>query len=333
MSWAMVAVAGAALVGAVVSSDATKKAGRAQGAASSSAIAAQERAQQQFINRTQPFANMGLAAAPELANLLGVRYDNPEILTLQKQLSDLDKTIAAGPQYRKEGGGHKGGIFGGSLGALKGGLVGDPITGLLAGDAKGRKGKQVQVGEFDLAGLTAQREDLQSQIASLRAADDAKFEQRQARGPAGLDEINPLVSFLRDEGFQDIQDSAAARGRLGAGGTLKDLTKYNTNLAATVVPQLQNQRFNQLFNILGLGSNAATGQGTAALHTATNVGNLLNQQGANQANTAIQQGQNTQNLLGNLAGAFGGFQGAQSSTPPPSQLGTINSGGNFGAFA
>lgn len=122
-----------------------------------------------------------------------------------------------------------------------------------------------------------------------------------------LEQINPIVSFLRDQGFEQIQESAAAQGRLSAGGTLKDLTEFNINLAATVAPQLQNQRFNQLFNVMGAGQSAAVGQGTAALQTASNIGNLYGNIGSAQAAGAINQANALTGTIQNLAGAFGAF--------------------------
>lgn len=161
-----------------------------------------------------------------------------------------------------------------------------------------------------------------------------------------LEEINPLLSFLRDEGFTDIQESAAARGRLGAGGTLKDLTRFNTQLATTVVPQLQNQRFNQLFNVLGLGSNVALGQGvqniqpiSSGVPSATNIGNLLTNAGNAQAQGFINQGNATTGLVNNLAGIFGaqqgGFFNSPQQSPAPVRTAVPASSGGFtsGAFS
>ena len=141
---------------------------------------------------------------------------------------------------------------------------------------------------------------------------------------------------MRDQGFEDIQESAAARGRLGAGGTLNDLTEFNNNLASTVAPELQQQRFNQLANILGIGTNAATGQGNASLQTGVNTGNLLTNSGAAQAQGFLKQGKNTVNTLGNVtevlgavnSGAFGDFfpKGTRAS-------GGIQSPNQFEAFS
>jgi len=122
---------------------------------------------------------------------------------------------------------------------------------------------------------------------------------------AGLDEINPIVDILRNQGFEQIQETAAAGGRLGAGGTLKDLTQFNSDLTTTVIPQLQNQRFNQLFSVLGLGQNAAVGQGTAALQTGSNIGNFLSSSGRAQSEGIVGQTNALTNTLGNFASAFG----------------------------
>ena len=130
---------------------------------------------------------------------------------------------------------------------------------------------------------------------------------------AGLDEINPIVSILRDQGFESIQESAAAGGRLGAGGTLKDLTQFNSDLTTTVIPQLQNQRFNQLFNVVSMGQNAAAGQGTGILNTANNISNLQSDIGRIKGDEAINQSNIFTNALGNFAAQAGKSSGSSSS--------------------
>jgi len=192
-----------------------------------------------------------------------------------------------------------------AIGAAAITVVGGVIQSNAAGDAA----------DADLAGQNAA-------IAEQRAAREAFFERTQPfvdiglsageqlqnllnNPEAGLDEINPVVDILRNQGFEQIQESAAAQGRLGAGGTLKDLTQFNTDLTTTVIPQLQNQRFNQLFNVLGLASNAATGQGSAALSTASNISGLESNIGAIRGNEAINQANVATNTLGNLSSVFG----------------------------
>lgn len=197
----------------------------------------------------------------------------------------------------------------------------DPVTGTLAAiSGLGAISQHNAAG--DQADAIASGND--AAIAEQRAAREAFFERTQPfvdfglgagqslmdllnNSEAGLDQINPVVDILRNQGFEQIQESAAAQGRLGAGGTLKDLTQFNTDLTTTVIPQLQNQRFNQLFNVLGLGANAASGQGTAALNTSSNISNLLSDTGKARGNKAVNQSNAFTNALSTGAQFFGGL--------------------------
>lgn len=330
MSWGFVAVAGATIIGAVVNSESSKDAAKSQTEAARSGISSQNFALSEFNRRTEPFSDLGLSASDEIANLLGIQVANPEIKQLQSELGALEDRIAAGPPPPKKSKGSKsGGFLGGAIGGLAGLVTGDPITGNILGHAAGGQGTITQE-PFDLAALTAQQGELQSRITELQELDAAR---PAPDGLQGIEEINPLVSFIRNEGFEDIQNSAAARGRLGAGGTLKDLTEFNTQVASTVVPQLQNQKFNQLFNLLGLGANAATGQGTAGLNTASNVSNLLGNIGNAQAQGAIGQGQAISGAVSGLAGAFGAQQGGAFTQTPPPPSNVVGGTQNINAFA
>lgn len=306
MSWGMVAVAGAAVVGAVVQSDASKSAGRAAERAGRAGISAEQAALESFERRTQPFADIGLSAAPELQNLLGLSSREADITTTEDRLLQLNVQIAD------------------AQGRVRRGVTGP----------RGATGSRFDDrAKATLQNLLGERETLTSQLSGLEASTG------EVTAPSLLEEINPLVSFLRDEGFEDIQNLAAARGRLGAGGTLEDLTRFNTQIASTVAPQLQQQRFNQLFNVLGLGANVASGQGTAGQQSASNVSNLLGNIGQAQAAGAQQQGQIGAQLVGNLAGAFGAqqggaFRGNQGAAGGGGQLAqNVTRPNQFGAFS
>ena len=133
---------------------------------------------------------------------------------------------------------------------------------------------------------------------------------------AGLEQINPVASFLQEQGFSSIREGGAGGGR----NVDQDLSRFQTGLTSTLVPQFQQQRFNQLFNVLGAGQNAAVGQGQAALTTGSNVSNLLGNIGQAQAGAAQQRAAANQGLLSNvsslagfgLGGGFGGGGGAPS---------------------
>lgn len=124
-----------------------------------------------------------------------------------------------------------------------------------------------------------------NQAAGLQA--QATQQARQDLAPfraAGESALNPLQDFIstpestdlrRAEGFREIQNSAAARGKLGSGGTLTGLVQFNNMLNESK----RQRRFNELFNVAVMGSNAAAGQATATQQGAQIQGDLLTQAG------------------------------------------------------
>lgn len=131
---------------------------------------------------------------------------------------------------------------------------------------------------------------------------------------AGLEQINPVANFLQEQGFRSIREGGAGGGR----NVDRDLSEFQTGLTSTIVPQFQQQRFNQLFNVLGIGQNAAAGQGSAALQTGANVSNILS--GVGQTQAAGTQGQQNAllNTITNLSKAGGAFQQPQLFAPQAS---------------
>ena len=102
-------------------------------------------------------------------------------------------------------------------------VIGGVVASKSAGDAADA---QVEASEEGIAEQRAARESFEERaqpfvdLGTGAAGDLQSFLDNPMQQ---LDEINPLVNFLRDQGFESIQESAAASGRLGAGGTLKDL--------------------------------------------------------------------------------------------------------------
>lgn len=103
----------------------------------------------------------------------------------------------------------------------------------------------------------------------------------------------PDVSLERAEGFTNIQNSAAAGGKLRSGGTLKRLTEFNSILNS----RNRGQRFNELFNLSTLGSNAASGQATATLGTADRNAETITGIGNARAAGIVGGANNTRNTL------------------------------------
>lgn len=113
----------------------------------------------------------------------------------------------------------------------------------------------------------------------------------------------PETELERTRGFENIQRSAAAGGKLQSGGTLEELTEFNNLLNA----RNRSSRFNELFNLATLGANAASGQATGTLSTANNISSLRVGQGdaaaAARVAAANAQGQ-TISDLGQLFGTL-----------------------------
>lgn len=135
---------------------------------------------------------------------------------------------------------------------------------------------------------------------------------------------NPFFQALAEDQERRLMGSAAARGKLGSGGTDLALTRNLLQLGQEFQQQdianqiqeaqiqqglraeqagLQAQRFGQLFNVGQLGANVATGSGSAIQGAASNVGNLLTGIGNVQAGTTLQRGnilaQARQDMLSN----------------------------------
>jgi hypothetical protein len=106
----------------------------------------------------------------------------------------------------------------------------------------------------------------------------------------------PGFQFRISEGQKALERSAAARGTLLTGGTLKAITRYGQDFASNEY----NNRYNQLYGLSNLGLNAANSSANLGSSYAANAGNLY----SNQANTGtglITQGANAQ-----AAGTVGG---------------------------
>lgn len=125
---------------------------------------------------------------------------------------------------------------------------------------------------------------------------------------------NPATDSLLNNALsrtiRAVQDSQAAKGKLGSGSTLTSLVESMAPIYMNRQQQMfdqayntNNQQFNQLQNIVGMAQNAAAGQGTATANTANNITNLMTNNANAQAAAGIAQANNQANMLNNLMGA------------------------------
>lgn len=103
-------------------------------------------------------------------------------------------------------------------------------------------------------------------------------------------QVDPGYSFRLKEGLNALDKSAAARGGLLSGATLKGAQRYGQDLASNEYQnaynrytQQQGTNFNRLASIAGLGQTATGALGSAAGQYGQNVGNLMTGAGAAQA--------------------------------------------------
>ena len=177
--------------------------------------------------------------------------------------------------------------------------------------------EQRRVRDEDIARLQPQFEagtNALRQIQGGAFAQPAAF--RFGKGDLVLD---PSYDYELGESIKALQRTAASRGGLLSGATLKAvsedarqranrgyndaynraLTGYNADVARS------NTGYNRLAAMAGLGQTAGTQIGTAGQNYATNAGNLMINQGYNAANAGLAGRQAAQSAYGNIGTAFG----------------------------
>lgn len=109
-------------------------------------------------------------------------------------------------------------------------------------------------------------------------------------------QIDPGFAFRMQQGQQALERSAAAKGGLASGGTLKSLTDYAQGSASQEYQNAYNrftgnqqQRFGQLSSLAGVGQNALAQQSAAGQNYGNNVSQT--QMGLGNAIGAAQIGQ------------------------------------------
>ncbi len=126
---------------------------------------------------------------------------------------------------------------------------------------------------------------------------------------------NTLANLVNDPGYQfrlqqgqnTLENSAAARGNLLSGATLKDLIGYTQGMASQEGQaaysrdmNAYNNKQNQLGNLMQMGFNSVGGQVGQQAQGVNNLSNLAMMGGQNQANYYNQMGNIGNNLMSNL---------------------------------
>jgi hypothetical protein len=178
--------------------------------------------------------------------------------------------------------------------------------------------------------------EVQRYIFDTTRADQEPWRQSGMRALAGMEggdymrdftmadfENDPGYQFRMSEGMKAIERSAAARGGLNSGATMKALAGYGQNLASQEYQNAYNRfnsdrdrRFNRLASLAGTGQTATNQVGQAGQNYANSMTDIYT--GMGNANAAMRMGQAQQanDFIGQLIkfGASGaGSGGVQSS--------------------
>lgn len=123
---------------------------------------------------------------------------------------------------------------------------------------------------------------------------------------------DPGYDFRMKQGQMGVQSSAAARGGLNSGATMKALQRYGQDYASNEYNNAYNrfnadrdQKWNKLSGLAGIGQNAQNQVGNAGQNYSNQFSQNQMAMGNAQAANAIAQSNNMTNLMGQGLMAYG----------------------------
>lgn len=127
-------------------------------------------------------------------------------------------------------------------------------------------------------------------------------------------QADPGYGFRMSEGLKALERSAAARGLLQSGGTLKDITRFGQNLASAEYENAfsrylseREARMDPYRYLTGLGQATAVGQASNVGTTGAALADIAAQRGNVQAAQAMGTAGAIGNALGGIGQAVGGY--------------------------
>lgn len=265
---------GASLAGGLIASSGAKSAAKTQERASREATAAQTAAADKQIALQEPFRQGGLTAQSRIFELLGLKDPNAPATPTGPEAYGLRAVNT--PSYGGDGGF---GGYGGTTSYVD--AQGNPVA---------------DVNAYMAANPLP---------AAAPSADFGKY--GRDFGTADF-EADPGYAFRQSEGMKALERSAAARGSLMSGSTLKGIQRYGQDLASQEYTNAFNRyqvnrsnQLNPLQSLMGAGqsaTNVQTGvEGQLGQNQATNLYNA----GAARASGYI----GSANALGGALGSIG----------------------------
>lgn len=272
-STAMLIGGAATIGGSLISASASNKAANTQADAADRAAQLQNEQYLKSVELQEPFRQAGILGQNRLMTYLGMggtpQYDDT---AYNKALQNYNAQIAAlDPSKFMTGGGATGGEY----------ISGNADAGgYYAGGTTG-------AGTFDQAGYDAaragivapNRENFRLAGGDVNDPNFGKYATAEYTPEMFAKGIDPGYQFRLSEGMKGLERSAASRGGLLSGGTLKGIQRYGQDMAS--------QEFTNAFNRYQAERTgtlnpyqAMAGQGQSVANTLTNTGmNYANQAG------------------------------------------------------
>jgi hypothetical protein len=141
---------------------------------------------------------------------------------------------------------------------------------------------------------------------------------------------DPGYAFRFSEGMKGLERSAAARGGLLSGATLKGVQRYGQDMGSQEYQNAfnryltgfnantgeRNQLYNRLAGVAGTGQTATSQIGTQGTNMASNIGNAYMNSAANTGNAAMAAAGQRTSAFGGAANVLGRMYGPQRGTNP-----------------
>jgi len=307
MTFTVAAVVGgiATVAGAAMSADASGRASRVQSEATERAANLQNEQYLKGIELQEPFRQAGLQGQNRLLTYLGIggtpQYDdtayNKALADYNASLSRLDPS-----QFTTGGAGGGGGYYisSGDQEIYQAGTGGTGGTFDQAGYDKAR------------AGIVApDREQFKLAGGDVNDPNFGKYATAEYTPEMFAKGIDPGYQFRLSEGMKGLERSAAARGGLLSGGTLKGIQRYGQDMASTEYQNAFNRyqaertgTLNPYQSLAGVGQSTANTLGTMGMNYANQVGELY-QGGANaRASGYMGQANAISGAIGNISNQY-----------------------------
>jgi len=271
----------ASIGGSLISAGASNKAANTQADATERAAQLQNEQYLKGIELQEPFRQAGLQGQNRLLTYLGIggtpQYDDT---AYNKALADYNASLSRlDPSQFTTGGGGGGGYY------TSGGGESDQIPVYQEGTG----------GTFDQAGydkaragiVAPDREQFRLTSGDVNDPNFGKYATAEYTPEMFAKGIDPGYQFRLKEGMQGLERSAAARGGLLSGGTLKGIQRYGQDMASQEYQNAFNRyqaertgTLNPLQSLAGVGQSTANTLGTMGMNYANQVGELY-QGGAN----------------------------------------------------